>query len=152
MALFEETDVLCVADREGGRVECVQAGLQKPLHANRDDTGRRVVNYNSRQIGRPYAIAAKGTALLVLRGSPGAKGLTIDTAAEPEEEPIIDEWATSDVSILTHFFTRKIEDFFLMNLMRILPGVLVMLDNLGLLGKLGVLTTALESTPFPSKR
>ena len=112
LALFEETDVLCVADREGGRVECVQAGLQKPLHANRDDTGRRVVNYNSRQIGRPYAIAAKGTALLVLRGSPGAKGLTIDTAAEPEEEPIIDEWATSDVSILTHFFTRKIEDFF----------------------------------------
>ena len=91
MALFEETDVLCVADREGGRVECVQAGLQKPLHANRDDTGRRVVNYNSRMIGKPYAIAAKGTALLVLRGSPGAKGLTIDTAAEPEEDPIIDE-------------------------------------------------------------
>ena len=108
LALFEETDVLCVADREGGRVECVQAGLQKPLHANRDDTGRRVVNYNSRQIGRPYAIAAKGTALLVLRGSPGAKGLTIDTAAEPEEEPIIDEWATSDVSILTHFFPTLI--------------------------------------------
>ena len=40
----------------------------------------------------------------------------------------------------------------MMNLTRILPGVLVMLDNLGLLGKLGVLTTALESTPFPSKR
>ena len=99
LALFEETDVLCVADREGGRVECIQAGLQKPLHANRDDTGRRVVNYNSRRIGRPYAIAAKGTALLVLRGSPGAKGLTIDTAAEPEEEPIIDEWGKSDVSI-----------------------------------------------------
>ena len=72
-------------------MECVQAGLQKPLHANRDDTGRRVVNYNSRMIGKPYAIAAKGTALLVLRGSPGAKGLTIDTAAEPEEDPIIDE-------------------------------------------------------------
>jgi len=102
LALFEETDVLCVADREGGRVECVQAGLQKPLHANRDDTGRRVVNYNSRQIGRPYAIAAKGTALLVLRGSPGAKGLTIDTAAEPEEEPIIDEWATSDGIVSPH--------------------------------------------------
>lgn len=103
MALFEETDVLCVADREGGRVECVQAGLQKPLHANRDDTGRRVVNYNSRMIGKPYAIAAKGTALLVLRGSPGAKGLTIDTAAEPEEDPIIDEWGTSDVRIFSEF-------------------------------------------------
>ena len=60
MALFEETDVLCVADREGGRVECINAGLQKPLHANRDDTGKRVVNYNQKAIGRPYAIASKG--------------------------------------------------------------------------------------------
>ena len=39
-----------------------------------------------------------GTALLVLRGSPEAGGITIDTATEPEENPIIDEWATSDVS------------------------------------------------------
>ena len=60
LALFEETDVLCVADREGRRVECINAGLQKPLHANRDDTGRRVVNYNQEVIGRPYAIASKG--------------------------------------------------------------------------------------------
>ena len=60
LALFEETDVLCVADREGGRVECINAGLQKPLHANRDDTGKRVVNYNQKVIGRPYAIASKG--------------------------------------------------------------------------------------------
>ena len=60
LALFEETDVLCVADREGGRVECINAGIQKPLHANRDDTGRRVVNYNQKVIGRPYAIASKG--------------------------------------------------------------------------------------------
>ena len=60
LALFEDTDVLCVADREGGRVECIQAGLQRTLHANRDDTRRRVVNYNQRIIGRPYAIASKG--------------------------------------------------------------------------------------------
>ena len=39
-----------------------------------------------------------GTALLVLRGSPEAGGITIDTATEPEVNPIIDEWATSDVS------------------------------------------------------
>jgi len=96
LALFEDTDVLCVADREGGRVECIQAGLQRPLHANRDDTGRRVVNYNQRIIGRPYAIASKGTALLVLKGTPGVRGLTIDTASEPDENPIIDDWAHSD--------------------------------------------------------
>ena len=60
LALFEETDVLCVADREGGRVECINAGLQRPLHANRDDTGKRVVVYDQSIIGRPYAIASKG--------------------------------------------------------------------------------------------
>ena len=49
-----------MADREGGRVECINAGLQKPLHANRDDTGKRVVDYNQKVIGRPYAIASKG--------------------------------------------------------------------------------------------
>lgn len=102
LALFEETDVLCVADREGGRVECIRAGLQRPLHANRDDTGRRVVNYNQRIIGRPYAIASKGTALLVLRGAPGVRGLTIDTAVETNENPIIDEWATSDGIVSPH--------------------------------------------------
>lgn len=40
-----------------------------------------------------------GTALLVLRGAPGVRGLTIDTAVETNENPIIDEWATSDVII-----------------------------------------------------
>ena len=41
-----------------------------------------------------------GTALLVLRGSPGARGLTIDTAAEPGDNPVIDEWGKNDVRIL----------------------------------------------------
>jgi len=105
LALFEETDVLCVADREGGRVECINAGLQKPLHANRDDTGRSVVNYNQKVIGRPYAIAAKGTALLVLsavHGTSGAHGITIDTAAEPDDNPVIDDWAASDGIVSPH--------------------------------------------------
>jgi len=102
LALFEETDVLCVADREGRRVECINAGLQKPLHANRDDTGRRVVNYNQEVIGRPYAIASKGTALLVLRGAPGSSGITIDTASEPEQDPVIDQWADSDGIVSPH--------------------------------------------------
>merc|ERR1711863_182732 len=82
LALFEETDVLCVA--------------------NRDDTGKRVVVYDQSIIGRPYAIAAKGTALLVLRGSPGARGLTIDTAAEPGDNPVIDEWGKNDGIVSPH--------------------------------------------------
>jgi len=102
LALFEDDDVLCVADREGGRVECIQAGLQKPLHANRDDTGKQVVNYNQRILGKPYAIASKGTALLVLRGSPGARGLTIDTASDADESPIIDQWGHEDGIVSPH--------------------------------------------------
>ena len=35
----------------------------------------------------------------MLRGAPGVRGLTIDTAVETNENPIIDEWATSDVII-----------------------------------------------------
>ena len=53
--------MLCVADREGGRVECIRAGIKRQPHANSDDTGRKVVNYKQRIIGRPYAIASKGT-------------------------------------------------------------------------------------------
>ena len=30
------------------------------------------------------------------RGTSGAQGITIDTAAEPNENPVIDQWATSD--------------------------------------------------------
>jgi len=106
LALFEETDVLCVADREGGRVECIRAGIKRQPHANSDDTGRKVVNYKQRIIGRPYAIASKGTALLVVRepapGSPGTYGLTIDTAAETDENPIIDKWGESDGIVSPH--------------------------------------------------
>jgi len=39
---------------------------------------------------------------LVLRGSPEAGGITIDTATEPEVNPIIDEWATSDGIVSPH--------------------------------------------------
>ncbi len=62
LALFEESDVLCVADREGKKVDCINAGLQKPRHANRDDTGKLVHSYTN--VGRPYAIASKGKRLL----------------------------------------------------------------------------------------
>ena len=46
--------------------------------------------------------------MLVLRGSPGARGLTIDTAAEPGDNPVIDEWGKSDVRFLSDFFWQPI--------------------------------------------
>ena len=93
LALFERADVLCIADREGGRVDCVKAGLERPLYANRDETGEKIISYPG--IGRVYAIAGKGTALLTISGEPNIRGLTIDTAAY--EPTIIDTWGFSDV-------------------------------------------------------
>ena len=46
-------------------------------------------------VGRPYAIAAKGTALLSVSGRPGVRGITIDTAAE--QPKILDQWGIEEV-------------------------------------------------------
>ena len=58
LALFDESDVLCVADREGERVDCMKAGIERPLYANRDETGQKITSY--KRVGRPYAIDSKG--------------------------------------------------------------------------------------------
>ena len=63
VALFEDSDVLCLSDREGQRVDCVKAGLTLPpavsaAPADKDETGEQVVAYTG--VGRTYAIAAKG--------------------------------------------------------------------------------------------
>lgn len=92
LALFEESDVLCVANREGQKIDCMKAGIERPLYANRDETGQKVTTYKG--VGRPYAIDGKGTALLTMSGSPNIRGLTIDTASD--SLPIIDEWAQND--------------------------------------------------------
>jgi len=92
LALFDESDVLCVANREGERIDCMKAGIERPLYANRDETGQKVTSYTG--VGRPFAIDAKGTALLTMSGSPNIRGLTIDTASDTQ--PIIDQWAKND--------------------------------------------------------
>ena len=40
LALFEEEDVLCIADREGQKIDCLKAGLSAPKHADKDETGK----------------------------------------------------------------------------------------------------------------
>jgi peptidylamidoglycolate lyase len=94
LALFEDEDVLCVSDRDGGKIDCVRAGLQMPKQGDRDETGMEVISYTG--IGRSYAIAPKGTALLSVNGSPNVRGLTIDTAAHTPK--ILDQWGASDLT------------------------------------------------------
>ena len=66
LALFDESDVLCVANREGERVDCMKAGIERPLYANRDETGQKVTSYKG--VGRPYAIDAKGNNCFLIIG------------------------------------------------------------------------------------
>jgi len=91
LVLFERADVLCIADRENKRVDCIKAGLQLPRYANKDDTGMKVVSYPG--LGRVYGIAGKGTALLALTRNP-TRGLTIDTAGYTPT--IIDVWGFNE--------------------------------------------------------
>jgi len=73
------------------RVDCIKAGLQVPRYANQDETGMKVVSYPG--IGRVYAVAGKGTALLALTKNP-TRGLTIDTAGYTPT--IIDVWGFNE--------------------------------------------------------
>ena len=52
LALIEEEDILCIADREHRRVLCINAGLRNPLQF-----GEIVSVTNGVQIGRIFGIA-----------------------------------------------------------------------------------------------
>ncbi len=98
VALFEDEDVLCVSDREGGKIDCVRAGLRRPLHgSSEDETGEPVISYTG--VGRSFAIAPKGTALLSVNGAPGVRGVTIDTAAQSPR--ILDSWGDRDGDLVS---------------------------------------------------
>jgi len=95
LALFEEEDVLCVSDRENAKIDCMKAGLRWPVEgpADRDETGVAVITYTG--VGRTYAIAAKGTALLSVSGSPMPRGITIDTASQTPR--VLDSWGEREL-------------------------------------------------------
>ena len=61
LVLDEEEDMLCVADREGKKVECLNAGLKSPKFLGRS------MNIIS-NLGRVYAIAGKEGRLVALNG------------------------------------------------------------------------------------
>jgi len=88
VVLFEQEDIICVANREGKTVDCVGAGLTSPQFLGQ--TASSISN-----LGRVYAIAGRGTALLAVnnKGSyydPPARGATIDLATENND--VVDTW------------------------------------------------------------
>lgn len=87
VVLYEPEDVLCVADREGKKIDCVGAGLKYPQF-------RGQVGSSMRDVGRVYGLAGRGTALLAVTGkglfSEPPRGLTIDLTGE--ENRVLDIW------------------------------------------------------------
>merc|ERR1711934_346973 len=89
LALYEQEDLLCLADREGKQVECVGAGLRAPQFLGQSST-------KLSGLGRVYGIAGRGTALIAVSGKgsfydPPVRGVTLDLAA-PEEHQLVGQW------------------------------------------------------------
>merc|ERR1712080_633408 len=90
LALYEDEDVLCIAIREGEKIECVKAGLHSPQL-----TGQRLAVLDRASLGQPlgrmFAITGRGTALLAVNGlgSISPRGLTIDMGSAPR---VVDTW------------------------------------------------------------
>merc|ERR1712241_1070397 len=89
LALYEQEDLLCIADREGKQVECVGAGLRAPQFFGQSST-------KLSGLGRVFGIAARGTALIAVNGKgnfydPPVQGVTLDLAA-PEEQQLVGQW------------------------------------------------------------
>jgi len=87
LALFEPEDVLCVADREGKKIDCVGAGLRFPQFLGQ-------ISSTIPGIGRVYGLAGRGSALLAVTGKgsvydPSVRGVTVDLA---HENTIVDTW------------------------------------------------------------
>jgi len=87
VVLYQQEDILCIADREGKKVECVGAGLRSPQFLGQTST---IVPH----LGRVFAIAGRGTALLAVNGQgsyydPPVRGVTIDLA---NDNQLVDTW------------------------------------------------------------
>ena len=59
IVLYEAEDVLCVADREGLKVDCLGAGLRLPQF-------RGSLSSSIRDLGRVYGLAGRGSAMVAV--------------------------------------------------------------------------------------
>lgn len=88
LTLLEVDDLLCVADRENGRILCYNAGLQPERQA-----GRLTFEVGHAELRKLYAIAHLGDVILALNGgSDSSVGVSIDLATEQ----VVDMWAPTN--------------------------------------------------------
>jgi len=97
LALIEEEDVLCIADREHRRVLCIHAGLQNP-----ERFGEIVSVINDVNIGRIFGVSYVGGVLYGVNGAGSSpaqtQGLTIDW----KRSRVVDTWTSARSFISPH--------------------------------------------------
>jgi len=86
LTLLEIEDLICVADRENGRILCYNAGLTSYRAA-----GQLLFEVAHSELKKLYAIAHLGDIILALNGGSeaGTMGVSIDLATEQ----VVDAWA-----------------------------------------------------------
>lgn len=89
LALLEDHDTLCVADRENMRVVCVDAELHyKPVRVN----DQQALSIHASDLGRVFAISSLGELLFAVNGPTASipvQGFTLS----PYRETILHSWA-----------------------------------------------------------
>jgi len=87
IVLHEKQDIICIANREGKKVECLGAGLKSPQFLGQTSS---IIS----DLGRVYAIAGRGTALVAVNGQgsyydPPIRGATLDLE---NDNQLVDTW------------------------------------------------------------
>merc|ERR1711892_835400 len=87
VVLFEQEDIVCIANREGKSIECLGAGLHSPQFLGQSSS-------TIKDLGRVYAITGRGAALLAVNGKgsyydPPTRGVTLDLESENQ---LVDTW------------------------------------------------------------
>merc|ERR1711973_99555 len=84
ITLFDEEDTLCVADREGGRIICMGAGINHPQFM-----GAKIQEIAG--LGRVFGVVGRGSALIAVtgQGQTPPRGVTIDLS---DGGRIVDQW------------------------------------------------------------
>ncbi|XP_059352035.1 peptidyl-alpha-hydroxyglycine alpha-amidating lyase 2-like isoform X2 [Daphnia carinata] len=82
LTLMEEKDALCIADRENSRIVCIHAGLKEGQAKFGSPYGP--AGYTGKDVGRVFAVAAKGQQLYavfqsIFLGMSDGKTLDLDT-------------------------------------------------------------------------
>ena len=88
LTLQEEKDALCVADRENSRVVCIHAGLKEGPGQPSFGSPYGPAGYKGKNVGRVFAVAAKGTEIKPVNDTAPKKIRDLDDVTFSRSRPI----------------------------------------------------------------